>query len=272
MSIAVQAYRKLQKKREKEKHKKARQEVREAAKLLLEPDKLKKELDELSHKSIIGRIDEDSLSRKDKLEKLWEKHSAKCGASSIPESAGTGDVEHPSTSESSSDDDRDSDDSGPTCAIAIGNTIITPSKPSKRRRKEGGDAEDDEFVAELLKNAPPVLPAVSSLGVAMSGSYAKSERTLGSQKQRQNPMIHKDSHTSAAGVTPYIHTVSHYAPKPYIASIPPPPPPPPKKVSTADPGKSIAIGIVRKEPTEQKVVPMSSYFVPTHLRMKKGKG
>ncbi|EDO06958.2 WW domain binding protein 11 family protein [Babesia bovis T2Bo] len=234
MANPVDAYRKLQKKREKEKNKRTRQEVREDAKLVQDPDKLKKELDELSHKSIIGRIDEAATERKAKLERLWAQHVEKTalGDTAIDEHDNDSDT---SESESSSSDDV-TDDEETKCVIHIAGKGVVSTKKQKEERLP------DDFALELLKNAPPVPvnEVVQEQPKVMPPKYRGNKRP--------NVPIHK----------PYPPTGSH------LSSVNHPPP-------DATPNKKVAIEIKAPTDKEVKSIPLSSYFVPNQLRINQGK-
>ncbi|GBE59618.1 WW domain binding 11 [Babesia ovata] len=253
MPNPVEAYRKLQKKREKEKHRKDRQEAREAAKLVQDPDRLKKELDELSHKSIIGRIDDTASERKAKLEKLWAKHETTIAASAQNISPPSESSDKSSSDASSSEDDSDSDEDKPKCVIEIaGGAVISPN-PKRKVKKE---KLPDDFALELLQNAPPLPPKEDSTSQAAA------------QNKRGATFAQRDMHVNHAKRRLEVN------PPKYIdvnrgmnhAAAPPPPPPPPP---SAPPKKPIAIQIPPKVETPKAAPPLSSYFVPNQLRVKR---
>ncbi|AFZ80192.1 hypothetical protein BEWA_030450 [Theileria equi strain WA] len=149
MPTPLEVYNKRIKKREKEKRKNERAEARNIAKLLQEPEKLKQELDELSHKAIIGRIDQESLQRKEKLEKIWSQHKStpKYAPEPVP-------VPATESSETSSDSSEYSDDS-PRCVIEIA------GQPKGGIKRGFHDPDPTDNIAlELLANVPslPVPP------------------------------------------------------------------------------------------------------------------
>ncbi|KAK1934924.1 hypothetical protein X943_003258 [Babesia divergens] len=235
MTNPVQAYRKLQKKREKEKLRKNRVEVREAAKLLQEPEKLKKELDQLSHKSIIGRVDGSDALRKEKLEKLWERHEAKLNAASAHLQL-SGDSTKTMSKSSSSESESDSDEEPPRCVIEIGGKALPNTKPIKRKLKD--DAVGDDFALELLNNVPPLPP----------------------RPPDNHTMLQK-----AKSVVSIPRPPRYHIPQPilHMGMPPAPPPPPPAPVKE----KNITGTLSHKEPSEVKAVPLTSYFVPNQLRL-----
>lgn len=245
MTDPVQAYRKSQKKREKEKRRKNRLEVREAAKLLKEPEKLKKELDQLSHKSIIGRVDEADALKKEKLEKLWERHEAKVNAASAHLQL-SGDSTKIMSESSSSESESDSDEEPPRCVIEIGGKALPNTKPIKRKLND--DAVGDDFALELLNNVPPLPPRPPDNA---------HDKTL----QHQHTVLQK-----AKSVVSIPRPPRYHIPQPilHMGMPPAPPPPPPTPVKKEE---NITGPLAHKEPSEVKAVPLTSYFVPNQLRL-----
>ncbi|CDR95716.1 hypothetical protein, conserved [Babesia bigemina] len=250
MPNPVEAYRKLQKKREKEKHRKDRQEAREAAKLVQDPDRLKKELDELSHKSIIGRIDDVAAERKAKLEKLWAKHETTIAASAQNIRPPSEPSDKSESDSSSSEDDSDSDEDKPKCVIEIAGGTIISANPKRKVKKE---KLPDDFALELLQNAPPLPPKEDSTAAPNKRGTTFPDRDMHMNHAKRRLDVHPPKHIAVnRGMN--------------VAAPPPPPPPPPP---SAPPKKPIAIQIPQKADPPKAAAPLSSYFVPNQLRVKR---
>ncbi|GFE53796.1 WW domain binding protein 11, putative [Babesia ovis] len=245
MANPVEAYRKLQKKREKEKNRKGRHEAREAAKLIQDPERLKKELDELSHKSIIGRINDDDAERKAKLDKLWEKHTASLAVAAIP-SGDTGHSSEDSDSDSSSSDDNSEEEEN-KCVIQIGGKTIDTDNA---KRKVKPEVLPDDFAVELLNNAPPLPEGQQK---PKGSLHPQDTRITKRTKVHPSPMIYKPP------PKPVVQT-------PNIQHVPPPPPPPPMQ--------KVEIGLPKQPEKKEEIksIPLSSYFVPNQLRINQGNG
>ncbi|ORM39747.1 uncharacterized protein BXIN_0029 [Babesia sp. Xinjiang] len=249
MANPVEAYRKLQKKREREKNRKGRQEARDAARLVQDPEKLKKELDELSHKSIIGRINDTDAERKAKLEKLWQKHSANLAVAAVQPPEDDTSVDDSKSDSSSSGDDSDEEET--KCVIQIAGKPILKTDNTKRKLKR--DDVQDECTVESIKCAPPMPPNTETVS-GNTGQNVQVGHTTGFKRHT--------SHVNQGVQAPRPKPIGI---NPNIQHIPPPPPPPPP------PKKKVAIELPQGAAKEAPSFPLNSYFVPNQLRINQGK-
>ncbi|EAN33644.1 WW domain binding protein 11 family protein [Theileria parva strain Muguga] len=292
MPTPLEVYNKRIKKKEKEKRKKLRYEVRASKKLLEDPENLKKELDELTHKAIIGRIDQESLERKEKIEKLWEQYTKTKHQKDLEEnyqSQSSDDIHSSSDSEESSDDEK------PKCVIEIEGEV--KKKPVERRGFHDPEVPNDDFAKELFNNIPKLQTKVEGKTIA-KGNMAKrikydNKNNPVNMGGKMNYTPRPPDNTIAANI-PYTLNPPPMTPSPLLPGVLPPVPPPPQfpmvNLGTMPPQMNMfpppvqpppmmfpnpcvgppSVTHKTEEPAETKEkIPLSKYFVPSHLRLKR---
>ncbi|XP_954340.1 uncharacterized protein TA20895 [Theileria annulata] len=285
MPTPLEVYNKRIKKKEKEKRKKLRYEVRASKKLLEDPENLKKELDELTHKAIIGRIDQDSLERKEKIEKLWEQYTKTKHQKDLEENYQS---QSSDDSHSSSDSEESSDDEKPKCIIEIAGE--TKKKPVERRGFHDPETPNDEFAKELFNNIPK-LQTKDEGKTTVKGNMSKRVKYNKSNEDnktgKMNYTPRPSDNTIVANIpytlnpTPLLPAVLPPVPPPpqfpmvnlgpippHMNMFPPPMQPPPMMFPNPSVGPQSVTHNETEEPAETKEkIPLSKYFVPSQLRL-----
>ncbi|UVC49419.1 hypothetical protein MACK_003250 [Theileria orientalis] len=269
MPTPLEVYNKRIKKKEKEKRKKARLEVKTSKKLLEDPEKLKKELDELTHKAIIGRIDAESLERKEKIEKLWDQYNKTKQVKDKEDRETESDESEEKSSSDESDYSSDSDDK-PRCVIEIeGEVKNKPVEIQPKKNKKGfHDPEPpDEFELELMNHMPKLHKKEEKKTAQPMKDYKYTPRPPPNMIPAGAPYT-----LNQMPIAPML-PVPPMAPFAQIPMMPnmnfrPQPPPMMMNIHPSVMQQSNVQNPVQEEKKEQEQVkvPLSKYFVPSQVR------
>ncbi|BAM38893.1 conserved hypothetical protein [Theileria orientalis strain Shintoku] len=270
MPTPIEVYNKRIKKKEKEKRKKARLEVKTSKKLLEDPEKLKKELDELTHKAIIGRIDAESLERKEKIEKLWDQYNKTKQVKDKEEQETESDESEEKSSSDESDYSTDSEDK-PRCVIEIeGELKNKPVEKEPKKNKKGfHDPEPpDEFELELRSHMPKLHKKEEKKTAQPMNNSSYTPRPPPNVIQAPGPYTPMQMPVAPMPPVPPMAPFLQIPMMPNIMNFRPQPPPimmniHPSVMQQTHEQKQVQEE--KKEP-EQAKVPLSKYFVPSQVR------
>ncbi|UKJ87868.2 hypothetical protein MACJ_000308 [Theileria orientalis] len=270
MPTPIEVYNKRIKKKEKEKRKKARLEIKTSKKLLEDPDKLKKELDELTHKAIIGRIDAESLERKEKIEKLWDQYNKTKQVKDKEDQETESDESEEKSSSDESDYSSDSDDK-PRCVIEIEGEVKKKPVPKELEKNKKGfhDPEPpDDFALELMNHIPKLDKKEEKKTTKPINNSNYTPRPHPNVIPAPGPYTLNQMPVAPMPPVPPMAPFAQIPVMPNIMNFRPQPPPMMMNIHPSVMQQSNVQKPVqeeKKEP-EQVKVPLSKYFVPSQVR------